>query len=328
MERFSKARAMLALGMAFCATAVSFADPARAEYPDQQVTILSTSSPGSGGDIIVRFYAKKLEDLTHNTFIVENKPGANGHIGTQTLMRAKPDGYTMLLNGASFVVGNTFTMKAADYDPLTDIEPISGLFQLGVVLITGANNDIRTVSDLIAYLKKKNGDSTYGMTNVSNQIATAMLLGATGTSANPIQYKAPQQTADDLYANMVDFGFADTPGSIAQEKAGRIKILAVTTADRVPAAPQFPTMKEAGVANFEYSVIWASWFPKGTPPEIVKKMNELITKVNQDPETREFLKNQGANALPTPTPEDAAAAVKKFYDNWAVMTAKLKIEKQ
>lgn len=328
MESFLKARATLALVAAFCVATVAFTVPARADYPDQQVTLLSTSSPGSGGDVIVRFYAKKLEDLTHQTFIVENKPGANGHIGTQTLMRSKPDGYTLLLNGASFVIGNTFTMKAAEYNPLTDIQPVSGLFQLGVVLITGAKNDIKTVTDLVAYLKKKDGDSTYGMTNVSNQIATAMLLGATGTSSKPVQYKAPQQTADDLYANMVDFGFADTPGSIAQEKAGRIKILAVTTADRVPAAPQFPTMIEAGLPGFEYSVIWASWFPKGTPPAIVKKMNELITKVNQDPETKEFLKNQGANSLVTPTPGDAAAAVKKFYDNWADMTAKLKIEKQ
>jgi tripartite-type tricarboxylate transporter receptor subunit TctC len=310
------------------AATISFADQAKAEYPDQAVTILSTSSPGSGGDIIVRFYAKKLEDLTKQTFIVESKPGANGHIGTQTLMRSKPDGYTLLLNGASFVVGNTFIMKAADYNPITDLQAVSGLFQLGVVLITGANSENKTVTDLVNYLKKKNGDSTYGMTNVSNQITAAMLLSATGTSAKPVQYKAPQQTADDLFANMVDFGFADTPGSIAQEKAGRIKILAVTTADRVPAAPQIPTMMEAGIPGFEYSVIWGSWFPKSTPPEIVKKMNALITKVNEDPETKEFLKNQGANSLVTPTPEDASAAVKKFYDNWAQMTAKMNIVKQ
>jgi tripartite-type tricarboxylate transporter receptor subunit TctC len=299
---------------------------ANAGYPDQPIRFICGYSAGSGADIIVRYFAAKLEKMIGQTVVVENKPGAFGNIATQATVSAKPDGYRIMLSGTATVVGNLFLIKDIPFDPVKDLQPVSSLLRNGFILTTAPNGKINSVSDLVAALKAK-PNAKYGQSSGNSLASAELFMAMTGTKAERVSYKSSAEMVPDIASGELDFAMIDAVFAISQAKQNRIKLLAGTPPTRIPGAPDVPTMKEAGIAGYEFSANWAAWFPKGTPPEIVKQMHDWLDQIVKSPETKEFLAQNGADPLPNSI-EGTQAMIKNDYDIWERVAGIAKLVKQ
>jgi len=295
-------------------------------YPDRPVRVIAGYAPGGGGDILVRYYAAQLEKATGQKFLVENRVGANGKIATDATLMAKPDGYTLLIHGTAAVVGNTVLLKDPGYDAM-DLQPVATLAESTFVLTVGPTAKAGTVKDLIANLKEAGGKMKYGTATAVTLVASEKFLIETGTKAERVNYKATTDAAREMVSNQIDFLFADATFAIAQAKQGRMKLLAVTTRERLSTAPDVPTMAEAGVP-YVFTPKWAAWFPKGTPGDIVEKMGALLRDIAKTEKTKAFLTESAATPLLTNSVAEATDIVKGDLALWRKVTAEAKLEPQ
>lgn len=302
--------------------------PALAAYPDHPIRVICTYAAGGGGDLMVRYYAKELSELVRQPVIVENRLGANGHVGNQAAMDAKPDGYTLLITGASAYVGNPLFMKSADYDPVTALKAVATLNELGLALAVNPKLDVHSVADLTRFIKEKNGRARYGAQTSSAMVAASLFLQKIGAEATQVNYKSAGDAAGDTTAGLIDFFFPDITLAMAQASQGRLRLLASTPAAPVSAAPGLLTMQQAGVPDFAYSVIWAAWFPKDTPDAIVNQMHGWLTEIVKRPETKKFLFGVGADQRISESPADMARIVKAEFENWKKIVEAAKIQKE
>jgi len=302
--------------------------PARAEYPDRPIKIICAYAAGGGGDLMVRWYANALKDLIGKPVTVENKVGANGHLGNQAAMDARPDGYTMIITGASAYVGNPLLMKGIDYDPMVALAPVTTLNELGLILVVNPKLPVRSVAELTAFIKDKNGKALYGVQTSSALVATNLYLQRIGAEATRVNYKSAGDAASDIVAGLIDFYFPDATLAMAQAAQGRLRMLASTPARRVSVAPDLPTMQEAGVPDFDYSVVWAAWFPKGTPEPIIRQMHDWLIQIVERPETRKFLFDAGADPRPSSSPAQMSEVIRGEYDKWRRIVQAARIDKE
>jgi tripartite-type tricarboxylate transporter receptor subunit TctC len=321
-------RAIAALAAAVLACIAPLWSQAYAEYPDRPIKIICAYAAGGGGDLMVRWYANGLRELTGKPVTVENKVGANGHLGNQTAMDARPDGYSMIITGASAWVGNPLLMKGIDYDPMTALAPVTTLNELGLILVVNPKLPIQSVADLTAFIKAKNGKALYGVQTSSALVATNLYLQKIGAEATRGAYKRAGDAASDTAAGLIDFYFPDATLAMSQAAQGRVRMLASTPAKRVSVAPDLPTMQEAGVPDFDYSVVWAAWFPKGTPEPIIHKMHDWLVQIVARPDTKKFLFEAGADQRPSDSPAEMAAVISREYGKWRQIVQAAKIEKE
>jgi len=313
---------------ALCTASVVLALVASAEYPERPIRIICAYAAGGGGDLMVRWYANALKDLAGKPITVENRVGANGHLGNQAAMDARPDGYTMIITGASAYVGNPLLMKGIDYDPMTALAPVTTLNELGLIVVVNPKLPIHSVADLTAFIKAKNGKALYGVQTSSALVATNLYLQRIGAEATRVNYKSAGDAASDVVAGLIDFYFPDATLAMTQAAQGRVRMLASTPAKRVSVAPDLPTMQEAGVPDFDYSVVWAAWFPKGTPDPIVHRMHDWLVQIVQRPETKKFLFDAGADPHPSSSPAQMSEIIQGEYDKWRKIVQAAKIEKE
>jgi tripartite-type tricarboxylate transporter receptor subunit TctC len=317
----------IALGLITAGWLASHLAPASAQsYPDRQVRVIAGYPAGGGGDTLVRYYAAKLEKATGQKFVVENKVGANGKIATDAALMAKPDGYTLLVHGTAAVVGNTFLMKEPGYDAM-DLQPVATLAESVFVITVGPESKAATLKDLVDSLKSAGGKMKYGTATPVGLVASEKFLIETGTKAERVNYKGTVDAAREMVSNQIDFLFADATFAIAQAKQGRMKLLGVTAAARLPSAPDVPTMTEAGVP-YVFTPKWAAWFPKGTPDAIVQRMGGLLRDIARTEETRAFLTQSAATPLLSNSVAEATEIVKGDRDLWRKVTTEAKIEPQ
>jgi len=322
MHRILAASA-IALSMAVLGSASASAQ----NYPDRPVRVICGYPAGGGGDALVRYYAQKLEEVTGQKFVVENRVGANGKIGTDAAISAKPDGYTMLVHGTAAVVGNTYLMKAPGYKA-TDLDVVATLAQSTFVLTVGPESKANSVKELIAMLKAADGSMKYGTATGVTLVASEKFLLETGTKATRVNYKGTVDAARELAAGQIDFLIADATFAVAQQKQGRLKMLGMTTEKRIPAAPDVPTMGEAGVPGYVFTPKWAVWFPKGTPKDIVEKMGGWLRKIAATEETAKFLESASATPLLSNSTAEALKIVEDDNELWRKVTTEAKIEPQ
>lgn len=295
-------------------------------YPDRPVRVIAGYPAGGGGDTLVRYYAAQLEKVTGQKFVVENKVGANGKIATDATLMAKPDGYTLLIHGTAAVVGNTVLMKSPGYDAM-DLQPLATLAQSVFTLTVGPGSKANTLKELVANLKAADGKMKYGTATGVTLVASEKFLLETGTKAERVNYKGTVDAAREMVSNQIDFLFADATFAIAQAKQGRMKLLGMTTKERLPSAPDVPTMTEAGVP-YEFTPKWAAWFPKGTPEDIVQKMAGWLRDIAKTEETKAFLTSSAATPLLTGSVAEATQVVKGDLDLWKKTATDAKIEPQ
>lgn len=291
------------------ATVVASAVSAQS-FPSKPVRIVVPFTPGSSTDITARAVADRLTQALGQPVVVENRPGAGGKIGSEIVARAAPDGHTLLVNSSAHTA-NPALYKEMPYNTATDFAGVTPLVNLPNVLVIGANRNIKTVKDLVAYAKSKPGELNFASAGVGS--ATHMnaekFSARAGIKHVHIPYKGTPEAMTDVMEGRVDVFFAPLNASLANLQAGRLLPLAVGSATRSPILPNVPTTVEAGVPDSSYNFWVGMLAPAKTPRDIVNKINQETVKAITGPELTERFKNLGANAWPM-KPEEFDAYIK------------------
>lgn len=320
---------LMATALAFAA---AMALPAGAQtavrYPERPVKIVVPFAPGAGTDAMGRLAAQKLGEILGGNFVVENKAGASGAIGTQFVAQSPADGYTLLLVASPFTTVAA-SLPNAGYDPLRSFVPV-GLMASGP-LVWAANTGLSAsnMQELIALAKQKPGQLNYGSAGAGgvNHLVLELLKSRTGTFITHIPYRGVAPAAIDTVAGQVQLVTGTIPALLPFVKDGRLKALAVTSAKRSSALPEVPSMAEAGLKGFDVLNYFALAAPAGTPPAIVEKLNAAINKMVTLPEVLARFKTEALDATPG-TPEAQAKFIEADYKAWrdVVVQQNLKIE--
>jgi tripartite-type tricarboxylate transporter receptor subunit TctC len=280
---------------------VSGASAAHAQdYPTREIRAICTFSAGSGADVFVRYFSEKLRALSGQTVIVENKVGALGNIGSEAAAKAKPDGYTLLIApGSSTFAMASHTFKKLPFDPIKDFTPVTTLAKLGFVIAVDGKSPIKSLAELTADLKAKGDKATYGITANTGLVTAELYKKVAGLKAVKAQYKEMGTLANDMSAGSLDFTAADAVWGVQQARAGRTRVLAVSSPTRMLAMPDVPTIQEAGQPEFGgLTAWWGVFVPAGTPAPIVAKLEGWFNQIVATEETKKFLNNVGSDPFP------------------------------
>lgn len=321
-SRWSQVLAIALLGMPL--TGVVSAQ----DYPAREIRSVVNFPPGSGMDIMIRYYAVKLQQLAGKPVVVENRPGATGNIATEYLARAKPDGYTMMITPASSTLAAaTALFKKLPFDPVKDVQPVTLLTKLGFVFVTRGDYPARTMGELTAALKNKPGHGAYASAANTGTVASEIYKVRAGLNTNQVMYKGTTDMLQDLTGGQVDFATFD-PGSVAEQiNTGKLRALAVTSSTRVGSLPNVPTMQEAGFPDFDLTPWIGLVVPAGTPQPIAQKLADWHRQINAMEETKKFILQFGMD----PLEGDAAAMAARLNSDiakWAEYVRVAKIEPQ
>ncbi|MBV7483717.1 tripartite tricarboxylate transporter substrate binding protein [Bordetella sp. BOR01] len=278
---------MLAVELGFAATQAAAADAAK-DYPQRPITIVVPFGAGGSADVYARYLGDQLQKRFGQSVVVENKPGGGGVIGTASVARAQPDGYTLLVMSNTQTVNETL-LKDKPYDLMKDFEPIAPINEASLVLVTKKGLDVSSVKDLIALEKQKPGALNYASSGIGTpyHIAGELFSSMAKTDVQHVPYKSSGQARTGVAAGEVDYMFDATATMKAFVDDGRVKALATTGKERSPVFPDIPTVSEAGLPGYEANIWLGMLAPKGTPPEVVSKLNQAISQIAGSAEVKQ-----------------------------------------
>nr|WP_315232365.1 tripartite tricarboxylate transporter substrate binding protein [uncultured Albidiferax sp.] len=288
------------------------------------ITYVVPFTPGGSTDIIGRTLAQKLGEALHQSVVVDNKPGQGGGIGATYVAKAAPDGYTLFGGTISTHAINASLYKNLSYDPVKDFEPVCLVATLPNVLIINPALGVNTVPELIALLKKDPSKRLFASSGAgtSTHLAGEMFADMIGVPLTHVPYKGTPPALTDVASGQVPFMFDQMTAALPLAKAGRLKLIAVTTGKRIALAPELPTMIESGVAGFEMTSWQAVYAPKGTPKAVVQRLNAEIVKALKVPEVQAKLEGQLGMNIVGSTPEELAAHMAREIPRWAALVKK------
>jgi tripartite-type tricarboxylate transporter receptor subunit TctC len=298
-------------------------------YPVKPVRLIVPFAAGGNGDITARQIAPGRSELLGQNFIVDNRVGAGGVIGAEAVAKAAPDGYTLMMGSNSTVsVAPSLYPKLA-YHPVRDFAPVSLVATTPFVLVVHPSVPVKSVKELIALAKTKPGRLAMasGGTGSSNHLVGELFQSLTGAKFTHVPYKGAGPAGVDLMAGQVDLLFDQLSSSVGPLKSGRIRALAVTSAARTAVFPEIPTMKEAGVADFEVTNITGVLAPAGTSAEIIGRLNAAILKVLGSASVKERFAGLALEPAPS-TPEQFSVYIKEDFARWTkvVKDASIKVD--
>jgi tripartite-type tricarboxylate transporter receptor subunit TctC len=305
-----------------------FAQSGASSFPDRPVKIVVPFAPGAGTDAMGRLIAQKLGEVLSASFVVENRTGASGAIGTQYVAQQAADGYTLLLVASPFTTVAA-SLTTAGYDPIKSFTPV-GMIASGP-LVWAANNQLpaNTMHELVTLARQKPGVLNYGSAGAGgvNHLVLELFKAKTGTFITHIPYRGVAPAVVDMVAGEVQLVTGTIPALLPLIKDKRIKPLAVTSAKRSPALPDVPSMSEAGFKGFDVLNFFALAAPAGTPAAVIEKLNTALNKVVAMPEVLARFKSDAVDAMPG-TPAAQAKFIDADYQAWrdVVRTQKLTIE--
>jgi tripartite-type tricarboxylate transporter receptor subunit TctC len=308
--------------MAGAAIALTLVFPARAQapagYPNRPVKLVIPFPPGGPLDIVGRTIAQKVTDDWGQSVVVDNRPGAGGNIGADIVAKSAPDGYTILMGALSTHAVNPSLYAKMPYDAVADFAPITLVAVTPNVLVVNAALPVNSANEFIAYAKANSGKLAFGSgsNGSAGHLAGELFKVDIGAQIIHVPYKGGAPATQALLAGDTQFMFDNLANAMPQVKAGKLKALAVTTAQRSKLAPELPTMAEAGLQGFDISTWFGLFAPAHTPPDIIAKWNSEVAKILNSPEMREKLVAQGAEPAPM-TPEQFAAFVKSEIAKYA-----------
>ncbi|TAJ96277.1 MAG: tripartite tricarboxylate transporter substrate binding protein [Reyranella sp.] len=302
---------------------------ARAQaYPSKPVRLIVPYSAGGGADTTARLIAPKLQEALGQTIVVENKPGAGGMIGDEIVAKAAPDGHTLLIGAFAHAVNPALFPKMPFRTP-GDFAPVSLLVTVPELMVITPSHPAKTVAELVALAKAQPGKLSYASSgNGSAQhLAAELFKMRTGTDIQHVPYKGGALAVADVAAGHVPFYFGNMSAALPQARGGRVRPLAVTSAARSPAAPEVPTLAEAGVPDCEISEWNALIAPAGTPPAVIARLHAEIAKIMRMEEIKAKFADLGADAIGS-TPDELAAFLRAEMTKWAevVKAANIKVE--
>jgi len=296
--------------------ALAGAAAAQDAYPARTVTVIVPQAPGGANDAIARIVTQKLTEQTGQQFIVDNRTGAGGNIGTAAAAKAKPDGYTLLLTVSSTHVINPWLYKAPGFDPVKDFEPITPVATAGYVLV--ANNDFppNNVAELIKSAKAAPGKYLIASAGngTLNHLIGEMLQKASGIQLTHVPYKGAAAAVTDVIGGQVQLSVQSLPSSISFIKAGRLKVLGVVNEKRVSALPEVPTIGET-IKGFGSTPWYGLFAPAGTPKAIVDRLQSEAAKALDSADAREKLAGVGCEPFKS-SPQQFASLIKDDLPKW------------
>ena len=273
--------------------ALSVGTAAGQDYPTKALRLVVGFPPGGGNDVLARLMAGALQDELGKPVVVDNKPGADGIIAAEIVARAAPDGHTLMIGSTAQMTMNPVLFDKLPYDPVKDFEPVSMIGMFPVVLAVHPSVAAASAAELLALARAQPGKLNYSAGSTAFQLVTEMFKQMTGTDVRHIPYKGSAQAVAALLAGDVQLTFVDSPAIMAHVKAGKLRGLAVSTAQRVPTLPDLPTVAETGVPGYEF-VLWSALFaPGGTPRPIITRLQELTVKIVNTPAIREKIAATG-----------------------------------
>jgi tripartite-type tricarboxylate transporter receptor subunit TctC len=297
-------------------------------FPSKPIKLVVPYSPGGGADTTARLIAPKLQEAFGETVVIDNRPGAGGVIGDDAVAKAAPDGHTLLIGAFAHAVNPSLLAKMPFRTP-DDFAPISLLVTVPELLVITPSHPARTVADLVAMAKGQPGKLFYASSgNGSAQhLAAELFKLRTGTEIGHVPYKGGAPAVADVAAGHVPFYFGNMSSALPQARAGRVRALAVTSPQRSPAAPEVPTLAEAGVKDCEISEWNALLAPAGTPPAVLERLQVEVAKIMRMDDIKAKFADLGADAVGS-TPQELAAFLRREMVKWAevVKAANIKIE--
>jgi tripartite-type tricarboxylate transporter receptor subunit TctC len=287
-------------------------------YPSKQVRLVVPYAASSGGDIIGRLFAQKLGQGWSQQVLTDNRPGAGGGIGSELVAKAAADGHTLLLGASSSHAINVSLYSKLGYDPVKDFAPIALLVRAPNVLVVHPSLPVRNVKELIALARSRPGTLTYGSSGsgTSNHLSGELLKHMAKIDIIHVPYKGSPQSLSELMGGQISTAFAPMLTAMPQFKSGRVRPLAVTTAQRTAVAPELPTIAESGVPGYDSNAWFGLLAPAGTPRELVTRLNRESLAILAQPDVRESLKQQGADPAEPNTPEQFAAYIQAEIAKW------------
>jgi tripartite-type tricarboxylate transporter receptor subunit TctC len=290
------------------------------EYPTRPVTLIVPFAPGGLTDAIARVLVEGMHEPLGQNVVIENVGGASGTIETTRAARANPDGYTLLMGIWNTQVANGAVFSKLDYDAIEDFEPISLVGDAPMVYLARKDVPADNLKEFVDWLKANPDKATTGTSGIGapSTLLHTLFKKHTGTQFEMAFYRGAGLIPQDLLSGQIDMAILNTATAVPHVKTGGVKAFAVTSPQRVSLLPDVPTMAEAGYPELEFS-IWAGLFaPKGTPKEIIEKVNKAVTAALDNPQIRERLTNQGVLIFPAQkqNPEALATYHKAEIDRW------------
>ena len=286
-------------------------------YPSKPIRIVVPFPAGGTSDILSRAIGQKLTEEWKQQIIVDNRPGAGANIGAEIVAKSPPDGYSLFLFSTIHTINPSLYSKLP-YDPVRDFTPITLIAATSQVLAVHPSLPVKTVKEFIAYAKKRPGELNYSSAGSGSQphLTAELFKSRTGINIVHVPYKGAPPAMTDLLAGHVALTFATAPSAVPHVKAGKLRALGVSTAQRINALPEVPTIAEAGVPGFEASGSNGLVGPAGVPAPVVDKLNAAVVRIVNEPAMSKYLSSQGADPQTT-TPAEYAAYIKSEVAKWA-----------
>ncbi len=302
----------LTVGVAATLSSAAFAQ----DYPNRQIRVVAPLAPGGAVDILARVVSERLGQHYGQTLIVENKPGASGHIGAQQVAKSPADGYTLMV-GTIGIHAAYASYRKLSYQPSTDLQPVMILGEAPNIVVVPTDSPYKTFKDFLADAKQRPGMVTYASAGPGSSIhmVTALFELMAGVKMNHVPYKGSGPALVDLAGGRVDVMFDNMSSGMPHVKSGKLRILAVTTGERDKRLPDVPTIAESGVPGYAGS----SWFtlaaPAGVPAPLIEKLNRDVTQVLATPEVASRLDSLGMTFKPH-SPAEASTFIRTETVKW------------
>jgi tripartite-type tricarboxylate transporter receptor subunit TctC len=296
------------------------------QYPNQDIHFICAFPPGSGADVLVRYFAEKVRPLTGKNVVVENRSGAGGNIAIEYVAKAKQDGYTVLVHGVSGVATNMNTFKRPPTDAAQTIQVAATINRQPFMMLVDAKSPHKTVADVTRAMKEKGEKASYASAAPFGTVMGEIYKVRTGVKAVEVIYKNAVDSLNDQLSGAVDYAMHDPVYALAQQREGRLRILGVSTGKRLDAIPDIPTMREQGI-DMDLMGWWGAMVPQGTPRPVVEQINKWFVEVVGSPETKAFLNKFGGDPNIMPIDEAQKAFIQEIK-NWAEYVKIAKLEPQ
>jgi len=313
-------RRKLLLAAAATAAALPFADVlAQADFPSRPIKLVISFPPGSTSDLLARRLGEQAGKALGQPVVVESKPGAQGVVAARAVLNSPKDGYTLFLGTNSSHAANVYLIKDLGYDPVRDFTPITQFTTNPLLLVVNAQLPVKTVQEFVNYAKERPGKLSYGTGNSGGLVAAQLLKAQTGIEAVGVSYPGTAQATTDLIAGRLDFMMIDPLVIRSFVQSGQVRMLGLTSKQKLSSMPEVMPLAEAGLAGYNYSS-WSGLFgPAGMPPEVTRRLSQAFTKAVTDPATEKFLADLGMITTSS-SPESFQAFVQEQIKLWGRLT--------
>lgn len=302
--------------LAIAATAAFGSALSQSSYPNKPIKLIVPFAPGGSNDNIARVIAMQLSTRLGQSIIIENKGGGGGTLGTNSVAKSAPDGYTLLLTSSSLTT-NAATSKKLPFSPEKDLEAIGKIGAGAFVVVVSPKSSVKTLAEFVAQARAQPGTITFGSAGVGgiNHLGTELLASAAKIELLHVPYKGIGLAFSDLIGGQIQMLLPSIASAVPHIKAGNMRPLAVTSASRSPQLPDIPTVAEAGVPGYDLEVWWGLTGPAGMPKPVVARLNQELNKVLVSDEMKTLLAREGAEPQPT-TPQQFGQLIRSDIERW------------